>query len=193
LFVDGDRGGKLIARNVVDNAKIKYIAMAPDGKEVEELTGKEILMNLRKKISVSEFFSRERVQTRSFERESPSEKAEKIEVTEGIKSKLKELSSQNQGKGKAILLDSSLSEIKKVSAKSLNNTLRRIRPKPSVIVIDDIVTASTIKSAEEINCQIIVAKNFGTTETNIKLLYKMDGKYRLRARAMHPMPSIIQR
>src|SRR3989344_6711324 len=36
LFVDGDRGGKLIARNVVDNARIKDIAVAPDGKEVEE-------------------------------------------------------------------------------------------------------------------------------------------------------------
>jgi len=52
LFVDGDRGGKLIVKNVVDNARIKYIAVAPDGKEVEELTGKEILMNLRKKVPV---------------------------------------------------------------------------------------------------------------------------------------------
>lgn len=57
LFVDGDRGGKLIARNVVDNANVKYIVSAPNGKEVEELNGKEILMILRKKLSVEEFFS----------------------------------------------------------------------------------------------------------------------------------------
>ncbi|HED05617.1 MAG TPA: DNA primase, partial [Ignavibacteria bacterium] len=56
LFVDGDRGGKLIARNVVDNVKVKYIAIAPDGKEVEELMGKEVWANLRKKVSVDEFF-----------------------------------------------------------------------------------------------------------------------------------------
>jgi DNA primase len=55
LFVDGDRGGKLIIKNVLDNAKIKYIAIAPDGKEVEELTGKEILMHLRKKIKAKDF------------------------------------------------------------------------------------------------------------------------------------------
>jgi DNA primase len=55
LFVDGDRGGKLIAGNVIENAKVKYIANAPDGKEVEELTGKEILMALRKRILVSEY------------------------------------------------------------------------------------------------------------------------------------------
>src|SRR3989304_1390017 len=41
LFVDGDRGGKLIAKNVTDNARIKYIEVAPQGTEVEELTGKD--------------------------------------------------------------------------------------------------------------------------------------------------------
>jgi len=57
LFVDGDRGGKLIAQNVCENANVKYIAQAPDGKEVEELTSKEILMNLRKKVPAKNFFS----------------------------------------------------------------------------------------------------------------------------------------
>ena len=56
LFVDGDRGGKLIAQNVSDNAKIVYIATAPDGKEVEELTGKELLICLRKKVPAAVFF-----------------------------------------------------------------------------------------------------------------------------------------
>src|SRR3990167_8568746 len=58
LFIDGDRGGKLIAKNVTDNARIKYIAVAPDGKEVEELTGKEVLICLRKKVPAREFLSR---------------------------------------------------------------------------------------------------------------------------------------
>jgi len=35
LFLDGDRGGKLIAKNVIANAKVEYVAVAPDGKEVE--------------------------------------------------------------------------------------------------------------------------------------------------------------
>ncbi len=59
LFVDGDRGGKLIIRNVTENAKVDYIAVAPEGKEVEELTSKEILQALRKKVPVEEYFSRE--------------------------------------------------------------------------------------------------------------------------------------
>jgi DNA primase len=58
LFVDGDRGGKLIATNVCDNVKVRYIAQAPDGKEVEELAGKEILLALRKKVTPAEFFKK---------------------------------------------------------------------------------------------------------------------------------------
>ena len=76
LFVDGDRGGKLIIQNVTDNAKIESIAIAPDGKEVEELTGKEILMALRKKISLDEYFGKGRrvsSSRRSASREAPRE------------------------------------------------------------------------------------------------------------------------
>ncbi len=53
LFVDGDRGGNLIIKNVCENAKVTYITQAPDGKEVEELTGKEIHQALRKKVEAS--------------------------------------------------------------------------------------------------------------------------------------------
>src|SRR3989338_4388754 len=59
LFIDGDRGGKLIAQNVINNAKIAFVAVAPDGKEVEELAGKEILIALRKRIPTDEFLRKE--------------------------------------------------------------------------------------------------------------------------------------
>ncbi|MEJ2268073.1 MAG: DNA primase DnaG, partial [Nanoarchaeota archaeon] len=122
LFVDGDRGGKLIIQNVLDNANIDYIAMAPDGKEVEELTGKEILMNLRKKVSLAEYLRR----SGSKIKEAPEKVPElKKDLSEEDKSKLKEFSDANHGKGKAILLDESLKEIKKVSVRSLNSALRK--------------------------------------------------------------------
>ncbi len=49
VFVDGDRGGDIIARQLCQAMKIEFVAKAPDGKEVEELTLKEILAALRKK------------------------------------------------------------------------------------------------------------------------------------------------
>jgi len=167
LFVDGDRGGRLIIQNVLDNAKIDYIAMAPDGKEVEELTGKEILMNLRKKISVKEYLNKSGYKRR----EEPEEVSEeKTDLSEEGKAKLKEFSDTNQGTGKAVFLDKSLEEIKKVSVKSLNSALRKVSKKPFAIVIDGTVTSSTIKAAEEMHVKIIVANNFATTDTNIRLL-----------------------
>ncbi|MCK4715041.1 MAG: DNA primase, partial [Candidatus Aenigmarchaeota archaeon] len=47
LFVDGDRGGKLIEKSLLQVADVKFVARAPRGKEVEELTMKEIHQCLR--------------------------------------------------------------------------------------------------------------------------------------------------
>ena len=81
-----------------------------------------------------------------------------------------EFSKEIEGSSKAIFLDSELNEMKKVPAKSLNSALRRSSEHPSIIIIDGTVTSSIIKAAEDAKCHIIVAKNFATTDTNIKLL-----------------------
>jgi len=54
LFMDGDRGGYLVARQLAQVAKIDFTARAPSGKEVEELMQKEILAALRKKRPLTE-------------------------------------------------------------------------------------------------------------------------------------------
>jgi len=164
LFVDGDRGGNLIIKNVTENANIKYIAIAPDGKEVEELTGKEILMNLRKRVSVEDFFGKAPA------RRIEEAKTSRITLTESEKKKLKEISEKNQGTEKAVLLNENLGEIKTVSIKTLNTSLRKSRERPSILVIDGTVTSSIIRAAEEAEVEIIVAKNFATTDTKIQLL-----------------------
>jgi len=173
LFVDGDRGGKLIIQNVLDNAKVKYIAFAPDGKEVEELSGKEILMNLRKKVSVEDFLGKGKSRRSYSNRDSRSEDkeskdVERLEVTKDVEEKLKEIYSKNQGSGKAVLLDSSLKEIKAVSSRALGRALER--EKPSAIVIDGTVTGNSLKAAEDSNVSVVVAKNFTTTSSSLKLL-----------------------
>ncbi|VVB79471.1 DNA primase DnaG [uncultured archaeon] len=179
LYVDGDRGGKLIIQNVLDNAKIKYIAMAPDGKEVEELTGKEILMTLRKKIPVEEYLSRapysdNRYTGRSYSRQDSEESPEPVKKTNSLSEKdikfLEELSSENAGSGKAVILDENLKEMKAVSVKTLVGTLRRIQRQPRALVIDGTVTGGMIEAAEEVGCAAIVAKNFAASSKNIQML-----------------------
>ena len=51
LFVDGDRGGDLIIKEMLGVAEVDYITKAPDGKEVEELTKKEIHKALRARVA----------------------------------------------------------------------------------------------------------------------------------------------
>jgi len=50
VFVDGDRGGDLIIKELLSVTDIDFVTKAPDGKEVEELTKKEIHKALRSKI-----------------------------------------------------------------------------------------------------------------------------------------------
>ncbi len=59
-FIDGDRGGILNARKLCQIARVQFIAKAPDGKEVEELTRKEILQSLKRTMLPKEAFSDER-------------------------------------------------------------------------------------------------------------------------------------
>jgi DNA primase len=49
-FVDGDRGGELVLRELLQTSEIDFIARAPPGKEVEELTSKQIMKSLRHKV-----------------------------------------------------------------------------------------------------------------------------------------------
>ena len=49
-FLDGDRGGDLILRELMQVAKVHYIARAPEGKEVEELTRREVTKALQAQI-----------------------------------------------------------------------------------------------------------------------------------------------
>jgi DNA primase len=55
IFVDGDRGGDLIIKEMIQLADIDYIAKAPSGKEVEELSKKEIFKCLRERISIEQY------------------------------------------------------------------------------------------------------------------------------------------
>ncbi len=57
LFVDGDRGGQLIAKEIMQKTDLDFIAQAPEGKEVEELTQKEAYKALREKVPAGVFFS----------------------------------------------------------------------------------------------------------------------------------------
>ncbi len=54
VFLDGDRGGDIILNQLKDVTEIDFVARAQYGKEVEELTRKEIIKALRNKLPVEQ-------------------------------------------------------------------------------------------------------------------------------------------
>jgi DNA primase len=56
-FVDGDRGGELIIRELLQRAEVDFIARAPPNTEVEELTLKQMMKSIRNKMPVDQYIS----------------------------------------------------------------------------------------------------------------------------------------
>ena len=191
LFVDGDRGGRLIARNVCDNAKIAGIVSAPDGKEVEELSKKEILASLRKIMTPEEFFRnfremREMREERKYESQERydertrapvvREKKEPVVEEESVSNeqaeeKIREVAEEISGSKTAVLLDNGMHIIKKVSTLGLIPVLKKSSAKIHSIVIDGVATVSVLRLAEERGIKNIAARNFAVVEEgNVKLI-----------------------
>jgi len=54
-FTDGDRGGELILKELLQVSEVDFITRAPKNKEVEELTQKQIIKGLRNKIPAEQY------------------------------------------------------------------------------------------------------------------------------------------
>ncbi len=55
VFLDGDRGGDMILRNLLSVCNVDFVAKAPEGKEVEELQRKEIIKAIRSKVPLDQY------------------------------------------------------------------------------------------------------------------------------------------
>jgi DNA primase len=172
LFVDGDRGGNLIIKNVTEQAEINFIAMAPEGKEVEELTGKEILQALRKKVKAENFSGSQRskgVKRYDSKEKTTSKKTRKIEkITakekEKISSELKDLVGTNG----VVVFNKKLEKIKKLPVSRIN--LLKLDETPYVIAIDGTATPRVLETCDRLGCSNLIAKTFVNTDTDINLI-----------------------
>lgn len=192
LFVDGDRGGQLIIQNVTQNAKIDFIAVAPDGKEVEELSGKEILQALRRKEKSEDYLrsmnrergsyqerryeNRDRYERRDFrenryqreEQNEVKEMKESRELTEQERDELREILNK-LGSKEAVILDENFEIVKNTNLNRLRSTLRYVE-NPFIVVMEGKASPMTIRIVEEAGCPYLVAHNFVSEDTKVKLV-----------------------
>jgi DNA primase len=75
-FTDGDRAGELILREMLQTMDLDFVARAPRGSEVEELTQKQLLKCLRNKIPINQYLEMSGFESTGATREPREERAE---------------------------------------------------------------------------------------------------------------------
>jgi len=153
-FLDGDHGGDLILKELLQVANIKYVARAPKGKEVEDLNAREIKEALKNRISVEELLKRR--------------KRKKIFVSKEIEEAIKEL----KGTREAILLDEKMNEISRLPVSELAEKLKEMDG-VNTVVFDGVITQRLVDIASEKNIKYLIAVRISDVikqSLNVKLL-----------------------
>ena len=135
-LLDGDRGGDLILKEMLQVTNVKYVARAPPGKEVEELSPKEVEDALRKKVSVEKV-----------KKERP-----KILVPKQIIKATKEL----EGTLEAVLLNKKMKQIERLPVSELAEKLQKMKDVDTVI-FDGVITQRLVDIANEKNIKYLIA------------------------------------
>lgn len=168
VFVDGDRGGNLIVQELMEVTEIDFVARAPDGKEVEELTKKEIHKALRGKISAEQtkMEIKEPAERKQAERPqatgkkaqaaAPKEDEKPKEITAAQKESFNEMLEDLIGTRGAYILDENLNILGKVPISELQSTLKSLNTVYAVI-FDGIIDKEILEAAEKANVSYLVA------------------------------------
>jgi len=139
-LLDGDRGGDLILKELLQVTDVKYIARAPPGKEIEECTSTEIFNALRNKLPIEEFKARR-------PRERP-----KVLVPKQIKEARKEL----EGTLEAVLFNEKMEQIERIPVSALAEKLQQTEGVDTV-VFDGVITQRLVDIANEKGTKFLVA------------------------------------
>jgi DNA primase len=188
-FVDGDRGGELIIRELMQVAEVDFIARAPSGQEVEELTQKQMVKCLRNKIPSDQFAEMfnltqgnhrngektgkgdiprgERHGRHDDDRGRRRDQKPKPEERGGARklspeqSQFKEVLDGLSTTSKAKLLDATGKALKEVQVAKLADTLKEEGADIKSVVLDGIITQRVLDLAVEKDITTVVGVKIG--------------------------------
>ena len=185
-FLDGDRGGDLILRELSSVVKLTKVSRATRGKEVEELTPVELLECLNKSEGSDNTRDGNGYQRReggyqrreggyqrrdndSWNRdEAPVEQKNYSEVEEipvELVTKAKDILGELEGSLEAHLYDSSLNEVLKVPVNELVKNLED-NSSSEHLIFDGIVTERLIELADSSGIKSIITNRIGNIKNN---------------------------
>jgi DNA primase len=139
-LLDGDRGGDLILKELLQVTDVKYVARAPQGKEIEECTSTEIFNALKNRVPIEEFRARK-------PRERP-----KVLVPKQIKEARKEL----EGTLEAVLFGEKMEQIERLAVSALAEKLQQTDGVDTV-VFDGVITQRLVDIASDKGIKFLVA------------------------------------
>jgi DNA primase len=139
-LLDGDRGGDLILKELLQVTDVKYIARAPPGKEVEELNSREIFSALQNKVPIEEFKAKKVRERR------------RILVPKQIVEARKEL----EGTLEAVLFNEKMEQIERLPVSGLAEKLQQTDGVDTV-VFDGVITQRLVDIANEKDVKFLVA------------------------------------
>jgi len=143
-FLDGDRGGDLILKELLQVTNVRYIARAPLGKEVEELSPKQIKKALKEKVPIGKIKAKK--------------PRRKILVPKEIVKTAKEL----EGTLEAVLLNNKMKQLERLPVSELAEKLQGIKDVDTVI-FDGVITQRLADIAAEKNINYLVAARVSET------------------------------
>jgi DNA primase len=178
-LLDGDRGGDLIQKELLQVTNVKYIGRAPRGKEIEECNCKEIAEALDNRVPISELHKQqqqpqqqERPQQPQQQRRQPQQQVQQQVVIEQhpptpapqphrpakpeVPGQIKESVKTLQGTLEAVLLNDKLEQIERLPVSQLAEKLQQIQGVDSV-VFDGIITQRIVDIAANQQIKRIVA------------------------------------
>ncbi|MEM2759340.1 MAG: DNA primase DnaG [Nitrososphaerales archaeon] len=146
-FLDGDRAGDLILKELEGAVKIDTVLRAPPGREVEELTPQEIVDILKDVVKIE-----------------VSRGAIKVEgQSDNITGKVREIFSEINETLEAVALDSSLNQVFRVPVSELVQKLQD-GDGAKYLVLDGIITQRLVDAASKAGIQYVVGHRITETK-----------------------------
>ncbi|RLI09667.1 DNA primase [Candidatus Bathyarchaeota archaeon] len=137
-FLDGDHMGDVLLKELLSTARIRYVARAPRGREVEELTPKEVLEALAKRVPADEV--RKEVFAPELKPDAVAGLAEELE-----------------GTLEAVLLDEELNQLARVPVSQLFDKVEEVGP-IYALVFDGIITQRIVDMARKKGIRYLVGE-----------------------------------
>lgn len=137
-FLDGDRGGDLILKELMQVTTTKYITRAPTGMEVEELGCKEVLAALDHRVPMDQM--------------KKKREKRKVLVPKQIVAAAKEL----EGTLEAVLFNPEMKKVERLPVSELAEKLQQVNAVDTV-VFDGVITQRLVDVATEKQVKFLVA------------------------------------